>query len=155
MKKADVIEALLATLCSERDGLARMTQAARDEATHGESRPENQYDTRALEASYLAAGQGQRLIELGQLIGWLELAGADCDVVRVGALLELESDAGAARWLFVAPAGGTRLHLDGKTVDVISPASLFGRALAGLEAGDSAEVVGPRGRSEWELLAVY
>ena len=70
--RAVLIAQIRAQIDAQLAGVAAMTAAARDEATASESRPENQYDTRALEASYLAAGQGQRLAELKALRQWAE-----------------------------------------------------------------------------------
>src|SRR5690606_38783357 len=66
LDKSHVLAALRARL--ERD-LAVATEAQRQTqrgATHEESKPENDKDTRALESSYLARGQAQRVIELAQ-----------------------------------------------------------------------------------------
>ena len=65
------------TLRAQLAALETMVGASRDEATNAESRPENKYDTRALEASYLAAGQGARLADLKQLVGWIEALSGD------------------------------------------------------------------------------
>lgn len=155
MDKAAVLHALLTSLTAERDALVRILEAARDEATHGESRPENEYDTRALEASYLAAGQGERLESLDQLLGWVRQQTATASsVVEQGALVHLESEEGEMRWVLVAPEGGSRIDVDGTRVDVISGNSPLGKALAGLEEGDGASVERPTGPLEWEVLTV-
>ena len=51
--------------------LSVMTQAAlhaHEAATHGESKAEDQYDTRGLEASYLAGAQSRRAMELEEAL---------------------------------------------------------------------------------------
>src|ERR1700761_8976870 len=55
--------------------LAVMSAAQRtvvDGATHEENRPENDKDTRALEQSYLARGQAQRVVELQDALNKLK-----------------------------------------------------------------------------------
>ena len=64
MKKQELISAFITQL--ERD-LVTMKEAARNTlqaATHEESKAENEYDTRGLEASYLAGAQSKRAAEI-------------------------------------------------------------------------------------------
>ena len=153
--RADVVLALRRAILAERDALRSMTEAARSEATHEQSRPENQYDTRALEASYLAAGQGERLGALTRLAAWFDVTdlGRPRDRVEPGALVQLEEDTGT-RWVFVAPEGGARVRVDGIEIQAISPASPLGKALVGLEEHDSVEVDGPNGTRELVVAAL-
>src|SRR5688500_7983704 len=103
--KTDVVEALRQALRAELAQLGRVTDMARDEATSAESRPENPYDTRALEASYLAAGQGERLTALRQLAAWAEVLGAEPrDAVEAGALAQVALDE-VPQWVLFAPRG--------------------------------------------------
>lgn len=140
MSKDRVIAAITAKLFQEFESLRDMANMAIDEATGEESKPENEYDTRALEASYLAAGQGARLLELQQLLAWFRVQEfTTADSVDLGALVKLEGAKGN-RWLFVAPTGGTQVQVDGVNVQVISPQAALGEALSGLEQGDEVEV---------------
>lgn len=149
--RARVIAAVQAALRRELDTLFQMTAMARDEATSAESRPENQYDTRALEASYLAAGQGERLLALERLVAWSEtLAPRPFEVVQTGALVGV----GTGDWVLIAPRGGLEVPVDGVTVRLVSSVSPLGEALCGLSADDTAEVDGPAGAVEVAVLAV-
>src|SRR5579883_566072 len=94
------------------DEIAQMTRAARDAAqaaTHEEARPENDKDTRGLEASYLARGQAERVRELERgdnALQFLPLRDAqEGDAIGLGALAVVECG-GARAVYFVAPAGG-------------------------------------------------
>ncbi len=155
--KVEVVAALAARLQGELDALFAVITMARDEATHGESRPENQYDTRATEASYLAAGQGQRLAELKQLKAWFDAVDPSrrCERVELGALVCLEDEDARVRRVYVAPSGGDAARVGGHDVRVISLASPLGRALAGLRAGDDAEVDGPGGSRTLFIQSVW
>lgn len=150
-----LLETLRETLSRELDALGRATAMARDEATSAESRPENQYDTRALEASYLAAGQGERLEDLKRLVAWAQTLDADPPSrVESGAVVVLEDDRGRTRTLLVAPRGGLTLDVDGHTVQVISASSPLGAALGGLTEGDEEEVDSPDGVTCWTVLSI-
>ena len=53
MHRADLIARVREAVRTDVDAMERMVTMSRDEATSDESRPENKYDTRALEASYV------------------------------------------------------------------------------------------------------
>jgi hypothetical protein len=148
--KVAVLQALLLRAREELDGLERVMQMARDEASSGESRAENKYDTRATEASYLAAGQGQRRIELARLVAFLELAVEQPSTLP---LFEVDAPRGSAWFLLAPEGGGRRVSLEGADIVVVTPHSPVGRSLAGAEAGDTV-VLGP-GASDAEILAVW
>src|SRR5687767_406927 len=62
--KQALVTALLAKLEAELANMTKAANTAREAATHEEAKPENDKDTRALEASYLAAGQAERVRDL-------------------------------------------------------------------------------------------
>ena len=64
MNKRALIKKIIAQLASGLDAYVRAARAAHAEATHEQSRAENKYDTRGLEASYLARGQSQQAAEI-------------------------------------------------------------------------------------------
>ena len=64
MQKAQLIQQIVASLS---EGLALLEKAARAshaEATHESSKAESKYDTRGLEAAYLAGGQARQAKEI-------------------------------------------------------------------------------------------
>ncbi len=156
LDKPRVIAAIVANLQESLEAVERIAQMARDEATGGESKAEGKYDTRSTEASYLARGQAWRIAELRQLFAWFtNLDGADALApltVRTGALVELEGE--QQETVFIAPVGGTQVVVDGYTVQVISPASPLGSAMAETEVGDVFEVATPRGRLDYEVASI-
>ena len=151
--KSVVVQAIQDRIQEQLDGLIQMTAMARDEATGGESKAENKYDTRALEASYLAAGQGQRLAELRTSAAWYQTFDPHrvFSKATVGALLGLEGDAGQ-RWLFLAPSGGIRVHVNDIRIDVVSPQSPVGRALLGRQCDEEVTLHTPGGAETLEIL---
>ena len=95
MNKRTLVLTIIQQLTSELEVYFRAAQASRAEATHEQSKPENKYDTRGLEASYLARGQSKQAAEIEAAIADFEKLevrtfGA-ADGVRVGALVELET----------------------------------------------------------------
>ena len=138
MTRARAFEVLLASLGRELQAAEQMVRMSRDEATHGESKAENKYDTRSLEASYLAAGQGERVLALRRLVSWLDTAPrAGAEVVALGSIVALEDEEGAWTWMVLLPdGGGHRVDVDGEPLVVVTPDAPMGRVLLGLEPGD-------------------
>lgn len=128
---------------------------ARRAATHEESRAENKYDTRGLEASYLAAGQSRRVEEIRQaLAAWrsLELRDYDDELgIQLGVLISLQDRQGQRQLLLLGPDGaGLKLKgADGEILLITAQAPL-GRALLGQGPGDELTV----GNRSWQILHV-
>src|SRR5208283_6063519 len=57
-----------AQIASDLTVLKQASLAAHDAATHAESKAEDPYDTRGIEASYLAGAQSKRAMELEELL---------------------------------------------------------------------------------------
>jgi transcription elongation GreA/GreB family factor len=139
--KTALIEELRGIVGRDFEEAKRAQKETIDAATHPEAKPENDKDTRALEQSYLARGQAQRVDELR-----LALAETESLFVRdfadspaaLGALVVVDED-GRGSWLFLAPAGGGAHLADGK-VQVVTPRSPLGQAVLGKRAGDEVEV---------------
>ncbi|MEH6626533.1 MAG: GreA/GreB family elongation factor [Motiliproteus sp.] len=145
MNKAELIHLILEQLQLELDGALHASQQAHELATHSESKAENKYDTRGLEAAYLAHGLSQRAQELQQSIvdfrQLLPLAGAqsqnDPDHIQIGALVMLEDEDEKKRWFFLGPqAGGLKLQWQGRDITIISPTAPLGQALSGQQLDD-------------------
>jgi len=122
----------------------RLTQAAKDShaaATDPGSKAESKYDTRSLEASYLAAGQAKQVEDLARDVGAFETLqlpdfGAE-DPIEAGALVEVDLN-GDSEWFLLAPAaGGVTLEWEGREITLLTPASALYQRLLGLRMGDS------------------
>ncbi len=139
--KSALQEELLRSLTALLDTAQRSHNASVEAATHEEAKPENDKDTRALEQSYLARGQAERLVELKEGILLVQAMpvkklepGAACSL---GAVVEVEFD-GHKELYWLAPAGGgTRLAHN--SIQVLTPKSPLGRALIGSSIGDDCE----------------
>lgn len=140
MNKRAIIKKIVARLTSELEVYFRAAHASRTEATHEQSKAESKYDTRGLEASYLARGQSKQAAELEAAIANFSKLNARPfaagDPIGIGALVELETT-GDTSFYFIGPrAGGTEVLHDRKEILVITPQSPLGEQLAGKKAGD-------------------
>lgn len=147
-----------AALTAELATLATSARTAREAATHADSRPENKYDTRGLEASYLAGAQAARVATLSSQLQVLK----SLDVkplppnsgVAATALVELAHGDQTSVYFVLAVGAGQRLTLGEACVQVVTPQSMLGRALLGRRAGDTVTVEMPQGPRDYEILSV-
>lgn len=156
--KRDLIRQLQAELGRELLVLKQAALASREAATHEESRPENDKDTRAVEAAYLAGAQADRVRELERTMNALEFlplrSFGPGDSILSSALVEVDLD-GERLHYFIAPqGGGLQASVDGKRILVITPQSPIGVALLGKTAGDVVEVQTRNGVREYEIVRV-
>ena len=140
MHKQALVEKIVAHLTGELQRYAQAARVAQAGATDGESRAENKYDTRGLEASYLAHGQSRQALDTGQardqFAALTPRAFAAQEPIGLGALVTLESQ-GEAFCYFIGPsAGGMEVVHEGTEVLVLTAQSPLGRQLIGRRAGE-------------------
>lgn len=142
--KSRVLEEIRIQLRQRLDRLARAAMDAHAAATDPGSKAESKYDTRSLEASYLAAGQARQVDELAasiRLFDGLELTPfSKGDAIDAGALVELANGNECSFFLLVPGGGGMDVAVDGREVTLLSPDSPLYRKLLDLRVGD--EVAG-------------
>jgi transcription elongation GreA/GreB family factor len=156
--KRAVIKKIVAKLTSELAGYFRAAQAAHAEATHEQNKAENKYDTRGLEAAYLARGQSRQAKETEAAIAAFEKLEARTfqqgEAIDLGAMVELENK-GERTVYFIGPkAGGTEVVHDGFEILVITPQSPLGEQLQGKKAGDRLQLTIGGGRDQYCVLSV-
>jgi hypothetical protein len=121
---------------------AKFTHAA---ATHEDSKPENDKDTRGLELAYLAGGQAERVRELEGAVARLgqvkAAALAPAAPAQAGALVWVDQGAGDTEYFLLPVGGGKTLgQSSGQNVLVLTPTSPLGAAILGLRCGDETEL---------------
>jgi transcription elongation GreA/GreB family factor len=143
MNKSVLIDKIIKALQSELETYIRAAKASHQEATAEENRAENKYDTRGLEASYLAAAQANKVAELEgaiEVFEDLKTKSFNDPSIDVGALVELDQD-GDKSFYFIGPfAGGTEITVGAREVLVITPQSPLGSQLQGQQQGDRLEL---------------
>lgn len=139
MHKGQLIQQIIVSLS---DSLALLEKAARTshaEATHESSKAESKYDTRGLEAAYLAGGHARQAKEILDSIKlYRALSVRDFtseESIDVTALVELDLD-GARALYFIGPRnGGLEIECQRKQITVITSQSPLGQQLMGKKAG--------------------
>lgn len=135
-----VIEHLQAQL----EQTQQAADAAHQLACHDQSKPENQYDTLALEAAYLAHGQSERALQLQQSLIQLQnfhlVDFSDDDEVAVSALLQVrlgpanktvDKSRSELHYFILPQAGGVKVSYQGTDYVVLTPSSPIAQKMLG------------------------
>lgn len=158
MMKSRLLNLILEQLKADLKAAIEAAVATYEAATHEESKPENEYDTRALEASYLAGAQAKRVGELEELISICNQLSRDelpkGSPVQAGALVELDVE-GQVKIVFVLPkGGGMTFKVDQQSVQIVTPVSPLGRAIIRLKEGEVTQVEVGGSSRECEIISI-
>ena len=158
VNKAAVLRKIVAHLTSELELFHRAAKAAFEEATDEQNKAENKYDTRGLEASYLARGQARQVADTEQAIAQYQLmSSAEWEAgqpIGLGALVELECGKDHS-WYFIGPSsGGTEIQEARHNIVVITPQSPLGKQLAGHKQGDAFQIELGNSKKLHKILSV-
>lgn len=144
------------------ENLRLAARAAHDAATNPESKAENEYDTRGLEAGYLAEAQSRRAAELESLLGMFRTLAAAPELrffdgktpVATTALVTVALDGQTARYVLLPSGGGLSVTVDGVVVHVVTPQSPLGQAIQGKRVDDEVEVQVQGRLRDYAIVAV-
>lgn len=148
---------LIRQLQGKLEVLAQSALDAKDEATSEESKAENKYDTRGLEASYLAGAQAKRAHQLAvdiENLSKLKLNDFDEESkVKNTALIQCDFNTQEDRWFFMLPfAGGEKIMQNDISVQIITPQSPIGKLLFQKGVGDIVEINVKGETNEYEII---
>jgi hypothetical protein len=139
--KQELLEQIRAELHTQLDRLTRAAQEAHAAATDPGSKAEGKYDTRSLEASYLAAGQARQVDELAEAVRIFEaLTLPDFqaqDAIDAGALVQARLHGETVFFLLVPSSGGLEIHHGGREITLLTPDSALYQKLLGLYLADT------------------
>ena len=139
MKKAELVKQIITSLTENLGVLEKAARASHEEATHESSKAESKYDTRGLEAPYLAGGQARQAKEiLDSIKAYEALVPRDFtpdEPIELTALVDVDAD-GAHSTYFIGPkSGGLEIEHRRKQIMVITPQSPLGQNLMGRKTG--------------------
>jgi transcription elongation GreA/GreB family factor len=157
IEKKQVIRAFLTHFESELRALTQSAKTAHEAATHEESKAEDRHDTFAIEASYLAAGQSARALDLENTLteyrGYLEKMNPH-QKVDLGAWVELKTGQKISSVFIADRGGGTQIQLEGKTISILTPQSPLGEALVGAVSEDEITVESKNGVRDYLVVSI-
>lgn len=148
MDKQEVHRAVTEALLRRYETAKWAAKQAHEAATNEESIAENKYDTFGLEASYLAHGQSQRVLECEK--DWLIFSKttpaifAEDSAVGLWSMVslsDLASSCGEKKCFFISPcAGGLHIEVEGRMVYLVTTSSPVGKVLFGKVMGDEVDL---------------
>ena len=140
----------------EREQILRAQRTTQAGATHEESRPENDKDTRALESTYLARGLAERVVQLekeAHALRTMQIRDfSNDDPVALSALARVEYEDGDVLYLVSPAGGGLKLAWESQPISVVTTQAPIGRALLGKYCDEDVEIATPQGRKIGTLV---
>jgi transcription elongation GreA/GreB family factor len=140
MNKEALLKMIVDEMQTKLDAALSEVKSAKEAATHEESKPENKYDTRGLEATYIAQAQAGRAGQLKEDIYNLTKVNLKTknEQVGVGNLVKVHYHSQNKEIIFfILPCGGTSVQFEGALVKSISVTSPVGKLLNRKFAEDS------------------
>lgn len=155
--KLDLIKILESNLAV----LLKSSEEASKNATNPESKPESKYDTRGLEASYLAGAQAERANELQEQITKLSnmpirhhIEESPIQLLDLIKLTDIESQ--HSKWYFILPQlGGHTLTSSSVEITTISNSSPLGSKIIGKFIGDEIEIKSKNSSKVFSIEKAY
>jgi transcription elongation GreA/GreB family factor len=139
IKKTEILARIVEALNNSLAVLDKAARASHAEATHESSKAENKYDTRGLEAAYLAGGQARQareILESIKVYSALHLKEFETtEAIDLSAVVELETERTIGKYFIGPRSGGLEVEYEGAEIIVITPQSPLGRQLMGKNAG--------------------
>lgn len=154
--KKIILEKLIENLRKELREVENAAKSTRDLVTSDDLRSEGKYDTRAIEASYLASAQLKRVEEIKTDIQMLEETELiSTNKTQLGSLALIEHKGNERYYFLTSTSGGTMLTVAENTILVISVFSPLGNGALGLQADESFEVETPKELRTYTIINVY
>lgn len=146
MTKPEIVSQLIACLDRQHATMAEAAKATHEASTGDEAKAEGKYDTRGLEASYLADAQAEQCRKLAHslhVFKSLILEDFPPDsTAGPGALVETELNGTISYYLLTPCAGGVSIDYQGCGLTTLSPESPLYQSLLGKQCGDMIESSG-------------
>lgn len=142
--KQEWLISIIATLQDDWEGLSHAAQEAHINSTSAESRQEGKYDTRGIEAAYLAGAQAEQVVIMQhkiQILSTLTLAeDMSEEAITVGHMILVDNDGEDIGFFMLPAGGGIEFEHQGIPFSVITPESPVGQELLGKKAGATVDL---------------
>jgi len=146
MDKQALVAQIHGLLSAHYERLERAFRESKEYATDPDSKAESKYDTRGLEASYLAAGQAEEVERLAESVASFDDLVLpefdDTSVAGAGALVEADRRGDLVFYLLAPAGGGIQTEYLGCDLSVLTPEAPLYQDLLGSRVGDILEEQG-------------
>jgi len=157
VNKKIIIEKLLEQLNVELDKSKAAYATSKNLTQDSEFKAESKWDTRSIEAGYLAGAQKVRVDELEMDVKMIEELSEEKHnkkkTISIGSLVEINLNGNSKKYFIAPTAGGTMINIDGEVLLVISVFSPIGNAVIDLADGDSFELEMGGSNREYEIVS--
>lgn len=156
--KKKILSHLIVNLQKELKQVEEAASSARELATQDDLKSEGKYDTRAIEASYLAGAQNKRVEEIKldiQMLEEMEISKNLEHNIQLGSLALIRCNGQERLYFLSSTSGGSMLQIDGHPILVISVFSPIGNAALGLGKNEVFEVETPKESREYCIMEVF
>lgn len=156
--KKKIVDALIEKLNAELVEVESAAKSTKDLVTADDLKSEGKYDTRAIEASYLASAQNKRVEEIKldiQMLEDLSLTIGPALKMQLGSLGLIACNQQERFYFLSTTSGGSMLMIDNNPILVISVFSPIGDAALGHGPGESFEVETPKETRLYKVQSVY
>lgn len=156
--KKRIVDTLIEKLNTELKEVESAAKSTKDLATADDLKSEGKYDTRAIEASYLASAQNKRVEEIKldiQMLEDLAISIEPATKMQLGSLGLIRCNGHERLYFLSTTSGGSMLMIDDKPILVISVFSPIGDAALGHGPGDSFEVETPKEIRQYDVVEVH
>jgi len=154
--KQEVLELIIKHLEEDIAISAQAVALARDTATHNDCLGSSKYETMGLEASYLAQGQGTRLLELERSLAYFKQINlVHASSIMLNAYIELKNNDDKVSYFWLsADAGGLKIAYNKKYITIITPKSPLGSQLMGKNIDDVCELRIGNQHHHYEIITI-
>lgn len=131
MDKSEILRAVEHQLNINLGAALAEAQSAKNAATDEESKAENKYDTRGLEASYIAQAQASRAIKIKEdLYNLSKIDLSPSNSISIGSLVSVYyTKQKKESFYFLLPSGGVLVDHNSKNIQSLSLESPLGKTL--------------------------
>lgn len=158
MNKTDILQNFISSIEAELAVLKKSAKDTADYATDSENKPENKYDTRGLEASYLAGAQAVRVAEMQEVLlafrHQILQNNKKTEIVTIGALVEVSIQDKISFLLIMPVGGGQSIKYENRIIQVVTPVSPLGQALLKRTIGDLVTITTGNAMREYEIISI-
>ncbi len=157
LDKNKILNELVTKAKSDYEGLKAALGTTKGHASDSDMKAEGKYDTRSIEAGYLAGAQKVRVDELENEVKLLEEINLNLgnDLICIGSLVEIELNQNKRLYFISSTAGGTILNIDNHPILVISAFSPIGDCAIGLGKNDTFDIENKNGIREYTICNIW
>jgi len=152
--KKDILEKVKSELALKIKGLTEEALSLKDAATNEESKAENKYDTRGLEASYIAQAHAKRIEKMKESLYFINKTQTKPykDKIKVGDLIVLlDTSNEVESFFFLLSEGGIKIEYKSKSITSLSITSPLGSKLLGSSLDDEIHL----NKKTYDISEVY